>query len=87
MGKPQLYTLEFVFRTDIPTEKQPRMTSLEGRPGVTIDWPKLIVRNAQIVDNGVLVYYRTSDEFNFFWNTDPNSLLVESFTMTEEPPS
>ncbi|MDQ5953029.1 MAG: hypothetical protein QG551_257 [Patescibacteria group bacterium] len=86
MDKPKLYTLEFVFRTDVPIEKRPRMTSLEGRPGVTIDWPKLTVKNAQIVDNGVLLHYRTADGFNFFWNAEAGSLLVESFTKTEEPP-
>lgn len=86
MDKLKLYTLEFVFRTDVPIGKQPRMTSLEGRPGVTVDWPRLTVKNAQIVGDGVLLHYRTAGGFNFFWNTEADSLRVKSFTKTEEPP-
>lgn len=75
--------LRITFRTDIPKHKQARTCYIEGRMGVQIEWPHIVIRNASIVrQQRKIIHFKTADGTVFFWDIEGKG-LVESFDINK----
>lgn len=69
--------LRITFRTDIPKHKQARTGYIEGRTGVQVEWPHIVIRNASIVrERRKIIHFETFDGTVFFWDIEGKGLVA-----------